>query len=96
MLRRKLFCEILIVLNTDFWVGPRDKSIELQLIVQSLVKSAKLVDVALESLNVNPEHLYRSLIRVEALAEPVGFGAKEFLEQTHKLDLDIVAVLNLK
>ena len=55
MLSRKLVREVFIVLNTDFWVRPRDESIELQLIVESLVKTAKLVDVALESLNINPQ-----------------------------------------
>jgi hypothetical protein len=55
MLSKKLVREMLIVLNTDFWVRPRDESIELQLIVESLVKTAKLVDVALESLNINPQ-----------------------------------------
>ena len=56
MLSKKLVREMLIVLNTDFWVRPRDESIELQLIVESLVKTAKLVDVALESLNINPQY----------------------------------------
>jgi len=56
MLRKKLVREKLIVLNTDFWVRPRDESIELQLIVESLVKAAKLVDVTLESLNINSQH----------------------------------------
>lgn len=55
MLSRKLVREVFIVLNTDFWVRPRDESIELKLIVKSLVKAAKLVDITLESLNINPQ-----------------------------------------
>ncbi len=64
MLSKELVREMLIVLNTDFWVRPWDESIELQLIVESLVKAAKLVDVAFESLNINPQHFYWSLIGV--------------------------------
>jgi hypothetical protein len=56
MLSRKLVREVFIVLNTDFWVRPLDESIELQLIVESLVKAAKLVDVTLESFNINSQH----------------------------------------
>ena len=94
MLSKKLVREKLIVLNTDFWVRPRDESIELQLIVESLVKTAKLVDVALKSLNINPQNFYWSLIGVESLTKPVSFGAKKFLILAYKLDLNFVIILD--
>ena len=54
MVWRKLVSEILVVLDANLRVRPRYESVKFKLIVESLVKTSKLVNVSFKSLNINP------------------------------------------